>query len=146
MRVVHIFPHLLPGGAERMVAHILMHLDRAKYEVSGICLANRKGTELEQMLESAGVPVQFLGKGAGFDPRIYRRVHTAIGKAQPEILHSHVHVLRYVLPYIWYSKLMSGRPCMIHTVHSLAEFEVEPRARIVQRLAYRAGVIPVAVA
>jgi len=34
----------------------------------------------------------------------------------------------------------------VHTVHNLAECEVEPRARWLQRLAYRRGVIPVAVA
>jgi glycosyltransferase involved in cell wall biosynthesis len=35
---------------------------------------------------------------------------------------------------------------MVHTVHNIAEREIEPRARWLQRLVYRQGVIPVAVA
>jgi glycosyltransferase involved in cell wall biosynthesis len=146
MRVVHIFPHLKPGGAERVLVHIMTHLDRSRFEVSGICLAGRSGSDLERLLEQANIPVQFLGKRAGFDPRLYVPVHCAIRRAAPAILHSHVHVLRYVLPYIGYSRFFRQRPAMLHTVHSLAEFEVEPRARWIQRLAFRDGVVPVAVA
>ena len=148
MRVVHIFPHLKPGGggAERVLVHIMTHLDPSRFEVSGICLSRRTGSDLEQMLDQAGIPVQFLGKKPGFDARMYAAVHRAIRKAAPDILHSHVHVLRYVLPYIGYSHFLHKRPIMVHTVHSLAEFEVEPRARWIQRLAFRDGVVPVAVA
>src|SRR6185312_11535875 len=148
MRVVHIFPHLKPGGggAERVLVHIMTHLDPSRFEVSGICLSRRTGSDLEQMLDQAGVPVQFLGKKPGFDARMYAGVHRAIRKAAPDILHSHVHVLRYVLPYIGYSHFLHKRPIMVHTVHSMAEFEVEPRARWIQRLAFRDGVVPVAVA
>lgn len=146
MRVVHIFPHLRPGGAERVLVHIMAHLDRSRFEVSGICLAGRSGSDLEQLLERAEIPVQYLGKGPGFDPRIYSRVHRALRRAAPDVLHSHVHVLRYVLPYIGYSHLFRKRPRMLHTVHSLAEFEVEPRARWIQKVSFRDGVIPVAVA
>lgn len=148
MRVVHIFPHLKPGGggAERVLVHIMTHLDPSRFEVSGICLSGATGSDLEQMLDRAGIPVQFLGKKLGFDARMYAAVHGAIRKAEPDILHSHVHVLRYVLPYIGYSHFSHKRPVMLHTVHSLAEFEVEPRARWIQRLAFRDGVVPVAVA
>jgi glycosyltransferase involved in cell wall biosynthesis len=146
MRVVHIFPHLRPGGAERVLVHIMNHLDPSRFEVSGICLAGRNGSDLEQLIERTGIPVQFLGKKPGFDARMYTRVHAALRRAAPDIIHSHVHVLRYLLPYIGYSHFLGKRTCMLHTVHSLAEFEVEPRARWIQRLAFRNGVIPVAVA
>ncbi|HEX4169653.1 MAG TPA: glycosyltransferase [Bryobacteraceae bacterium] len=146
MRVVHIFPHLKPGGAERVLVHIMTHLDRSRFEVSAICLAKRSGSDLEQLLDLAGIPVQYLGKGLGFNPRLFARVHCALHRAAPDILHSHVHVLRYLLPYIGYSHFLRQRPRMLHTVHSLAEFEVEPRARWIQRLAFRDGVLPIAVA
>lgn len=146
MRVVHIFPHLMPGGAERVLVHIMTHLDRSRFDVSAICLAGPCGSDLEAMLERAHVPVQFLGKRPGFDPRMFGRVTRALLQADADVIHSHVHVLRYVYPYILYSRFLRHRPRMLHTVHSLAEFEVEPRARFIQRLSFRAGVIPVAVA
>ena len=98
------------------------------------------------MLAKAKVPIQFLGKPAGFDPRMYTKVHRALRAVSPHVLHTHVHALRYVLPYIWYSRFYKPRPVMLHTVHSLAEYEVEPRARCIQRLAFKDGVLPVAVA
>lgn len=146
MRVVHIFPSLMPGGAERVLVHIMTHLDPARFKVSAICLARPSGSDLERLLERARIPVQFLGKGPGFDPRMYSRVNSALRRVEPDILHSHVHVLRYVLPYIGYSRFSRQRPRMFHTVHSLAEFEVEPRARWIQRLAFQNGVVPIAVA
>ncbi len=146
IRVVHLFPYLKPGGAERVIVHLLTHLDRRKFEVSGICLTDPSGSDLEKILEKARVPIQYLGKKPGFDPRMYTRVHQALIAAAPQILHTHVHVLRYVLPYIWYSHFFKQRPVMLHTVHSLAEYEVEPRARCIQRLAFKDGVMPVAVA
>ncbi len=146
MRIVHIFPTLNPGGAERMLVHVLMHLDRSRFDVSAICLGRSNGSELEGLLAEAQVPVQFLGKGAGFDPRMFTRVHRAVIAARPDVLHSHVHVLRYLFPYIKYSGWLGQRPRMLHTVHNLAAFEVEPRARWIQGLAFRNGVQPVAVA
>ena len=146
MRIVHIFPTLNPGGAERMLVHILMHLDRSRFDVSAICLGRSNGSELEGLLAEAQVPVQVLGQGAGFDPRMFARVHRAVEAARPDVLHSHVHVLRYLFPYIKYSGWLGHRPRMLHTVHNLAAFEVEPRARWIQGMAFRNGVQPVAVA
>jgi glycosyltransferase involved in cell wall biosynthesis len=74
------------------------------------------------------------------------RLTRALAAAKPDVLHTHVHVLPYALPYVWYASRSSNRPIMLHTVHSLAEFEVEPRLRWVQKAAFRCGVVPVAVA
>jgi len=51
-------------------------------------------------------------------------------------------VLRYALP----SLLLLKRASLLHTVHNLAEREIEPRARWLQRYALNLGVVPVAVA
>src|SRR5438270_12162309 len=114
IRVVHLFPHLRPGGAERVVVHLLTHLNRRKFDVSGICLADTCGSDLESMLAEAKIPVQHLGKRPGFDPRMYGRVHRALKSSAPHILHTHVHVLRYVLPHMWYSHFAKTRPIMLH--------------------------------
>jgi glycosyltransferase involved in cell wall biosynthesis len=51
-------------------------------------------------------------------------------------------VLRYALPFLLLLKSTS----LLHTVHNLAEREIEPRARWIQRYALNHGVVPVAVA
>ena len=43
IRVAHIFPHLLPGGAERMVVHLMSNLDPDRFDVVGVCLAGPLG-------------------------------------------------------------------------------------------------------
>lgn len=142
IRVVHVFPHLLPGGAERLVVNLMSHLNRDRFDVTGISLAGPLGTDLEGVIAGSRLPVYYLGKHRGADMRMYRRLHATLDRIRPTILHTHVHVLRYVLPYMLYR-----RPgVMVHTVHNLAEFEVESRARWLQRLAFSTGTVPVAVA
>ncbi len=51
-------------------------------------------------------------------------------------------MLRYALP----SMLLLKHASLLHTVHNLAEREVEPRARWIQRYAFNHGVVPVPVA
>jgi glycosyltransferase involved in cell wall biosynthesis len=141
-RVLHIVANLGTGGAERMVAHIATGLDPRRFEVAVISISKPFGTDVEGLLAEAGVKVWFLGKGPGFDYRIYSRLHRVLREYQPDIVHTHVHVLRYALPSMLYLK----PALMLHTVHNLAEWEVEPRGRWLQRFAFKHGIVPVAVA
>jgi glycosyltransferase involved in cell wall biosynthesis len=142
MKVVHIVPMLSPGGAERVAVHIVRGLNRQRYEPIVISFTERLGCDLDSLLEEAGVEVRYLGKHPGFDYRVYPRLHPAIKYYRPDIVHTHLHVLRYALP----SLLLLKRTSLLHTVHNLAEREIEPRARWIQRYALNHGVVPVAVA
>jgi len=141
-RVLHVLANLGAGGAERMAVHIVLGLNRQRFEPAVVAYRARFGSDLEQQLDEAGVKTWFLDKGPGFGWRTYYRLHRVFKEFRPDIVHTHVHVLRYAFPSLVYFKPR----LMVHTVHNLAEREVEPRARWLQRLAYRRGVIPVAVA
>ena len=141
-RVLHVLANLGAGGAERMAVHIVLGLNRQRFEPAVVAYRGRFGSDLEQQLDEAGVKTWFLDKGPGFGWRTYYRLHRVFKEFRPDIVHTHVHVLRYAFPSLVYFKPR----LMVHTVHNLAEREVEPRARWLQRLAYRRGVIPVAVA
>jgi glycosyltransferase involved in cell wall biosynthesis len=142
IRVVHIVPLLSPGGAERVAVHIARGLNRQRYEPVVISLSGRVGCDLDHMLEVAGIEVRYLGKRPGFDYRLYGRVHSALKEYEPDVIHTHLHVLRYTLP----SMLLMKDVSVVHTVHNLAEREIEPRARLIQRYALTHGVKPIAVA
>jgi glycosyltransferase involved in cell wall biosynthesis len=142
IKVSHIVPMLSPGGAERVAVHIVRRLDRQRYEPVVISFTRRLGCDLDRMLEEAGVEVRYLGKRPGFDYRMYFRLHPVLRDCQPDIVHTHLHVLRYALPFL----LLLKRVSLLHTVHNLAEREIEPRARWIQRYALNHGVVPVAVA
>jgi glycosyltransferase involved in cell wall biosynthesis len=142
IKVVHIVPMLSPGGAERVAVHIVRGLNRQRYEPVVVSFTGRLGCDLDRLLEEAGVEVRYLGKRPGFDYRMYSRLHPVLRDWQPDIVHTHLHVLRYALP----SLLLLKRASLLHTVHNLAEREIEPRARWIQGYAFKRGIVPVAVA
>jgi glycosyltransferase involved in cell wall biosynthesis len=143
IRVVHITPSLAPNGAERMVVHIVRGLNRQRFEASVVSIWGRRGSDLERLLAESEVEVWYLGKGLGFDFRMYYRLHRVLRVYRPDIIHTHLGVLRYALP----SLLLFRRTSMfVHTVNNVAEREVEPKARWIQRYAFKHGVLPVAVA
>src|SRR5260370_33544838 len=142
IRVVHIVPMLSPGGAERVAVHILRGLDRQRYEPSIISFTGRLNCDLDRLLEEAGIEVRYLGKRPGFDYRMYYRLPPVLNELKPDIVHTHLHVFRYALPFLHLRKKAS----VLHTVHNLAEREIEPGLRWLQRYALKNGIVPVAVA
>lgn len=142
IRVVHIVPTLSPGGAERVAVHIAIGLDRQRFESGVISFGERQRCDLDHLLKNAGVEVRYLDKHPGFDYRTYSGAHRALKDSRPDVIHTHLHVLRYALP----SMLLLSRASHLHTVHNLAEREIEPRGRWIQRYAFSRGVVPVAVA
>jgi glycosyltransferase involved in cell wall biosynthesis len=142
VKVAQIVPMLSPGGAERVAVHIARGLNRRRYEPLVISFSGRVGCDLDYMLEDAGIEVRYLGKHPGFDYRVYGRLDAVLKEYEPDVIHTHLHVLRYALP----SMMLRKRVAMVHTVHNLADREIEPRARLIQRYALTHGVEPVAVA
>jgi glycosyltransferase involved in cell wall biosynthesis len=142
IKVLHLVPALTPGGAERMVVHITRGLDRKRFDVAVVSMWRRVGSDLERILEGSEVNAIYLGKERGFDGRMYSRLHHVLGGRQPDIVHTHLDVLRYAFPsWIWFKRTSRW----LHTVNNIAECEVGPKARWLQRLAFVSGVMPVAV-
>jgi glycosyltransferase involved in cell wall biosynthesis len=143
IKVLHIVPMLSPGGAERVAVHVVRGLNPRRYEAVVVSFSGRLGCDLDRLLEEAGVEVRYLGKRPGFDYRMYSRVTYALKDYRPHIVHTHLQVLRYaLLPFMFILKDAS----LVHTVHNLAEREVGLRGRLVQRFAFKHGVVPIAVA
>jgi len=139
-RVLHILPILGVAGAEWMCAHLLRGLAGA-YEVGAVGLYPSSNSVTEQAMSRVGIPLWRLDKRPGFDARMFFRIHRVLREFQPDIVHTHLHVLRYCLP----ASMLRGVPVLVHTVHNLAEREADAAGRILHRLAFRKRVIPVAV-
>src|SRR5258708_21167613 len=141
MRVLQVIPTLAVGGAERVVALLARHLRRSGHAVGVVSLYDPHGSWIEAELRSDGVPLYFLGKRRGLALRMIPRIARVVGRFRPDVLHTHLYVLKYVLP----SLAASSRCRVVHTVHNLAEHEVERLSRIIQSVAFRAAVVPVAI-
>ena len=144
IRVLHVVPRLAVrmGGAEMMVSHVMRYSDRERFEVAAISLYDPLDGQPEETLAPRGFPVWYLGKKKGFDRRMYTRIDRVLRGFRPHVVHSHLGVLRYALPSMLFRRI----PAMVHTVHNLAEEEVDRLGRWVQRAAFKRGVVPVAIA
>ncbi len=96
----------------------------------------------EGELRAAGVPLHFFGKRPGLDPVVVPRLARLLRAWRPDVVHTHLHTLKYA----WPASLPSRRPPrVVHTLHNVAEHEIEASGRALQRVAFRAGVRPVAI-
>ena len=134
------------GGAERLVVHLVERLSRERFAPVCICLESPLGTHYEARVRALGVPLYFLGKGAGASGGALRQLSALFRQYRPAVAHTHIIGLNYAYPLM----LRYRTPARVHTMHSLAQHEVGVRVGAwVRTLAFRyriGGVVPVAVA
>jgi glycosyltransferase involved in cell wall biosynthesis len=123
-----------------MATNLARRLRRSGHVVCVVSMFAPSGTANERELAADGVEVHFLGKRHGLDPRMIPRVARAVAAFRPDVIHTHLGVLKYLLP------ALAGRPRpVVHTLHNVAEREVERPSRVLQYLAFRSRVVPVAI-
>lgn len=137
-RVLEVLATLKRAGAETMAVSLACGLDRSRFEAGVVAMFDTSPDDLENKLRECGIRVWRLGKRPGLDLRIYGRLRRVMQDFRPDIVHTHSYVMRYTLPVT--------RCAAVHTVHNLASREVDRLGQLVHRLAFRRGVIPVAVA
>ncbi|HUR40467.1 MAG TPA: glycosyltransferase [Verrucomicrobiae bacterium] len=138
--ILHVIPDFATGGAEHVAAQLLLEAQR--FSATAVCMGGEQGSALEQKLAQEGVNVAYLGKTQGCQPSYWRRLRKVIRESGARVLHTHRHVMPYVLP-----ELMAHRELKcVHTLHNLAEQESHGATRLAQRAAFRLGAVPVAIA
>ena len=86
MKVVFVINGLGPGGAERSLRELLMFLGRRSVTATVACL-NERTEGVQASLQSAGIDVRFLARGAGSAGRA-RQVRALIRNVQPNLVHT----------------------------------------------------------
>ncbi len=125
-----------------MSVHLMRTLSRKDFEVAATSLYDRVGTDLEELLVKSEIPVWYLGKRPGLDPRMVPRIARVLETFRPQVVHTHQYVLRYTLLPTLYHKV----PVLLHTVHNSVDKEVSRTGRLVHHAAFKLGVTPVAIA
>ncbi len=142
MRILHILPNFGPGGAERLVVNLMETTNKERFEVAAVSLFPETGTILEKEIREKGLKVYFLNKHLGPDPRMVYKLYRIFKEYKPNILHTHRYVLRYAL----LPALLCRIPVKIHTVHSIAEKEVDGIGKVIHWFAFHlGGVVPVSI-
>lgn len=142
MKIVQLIPSLSVGGAERIAALLALAQRRGGDDVALVSLYAPEASWIEASLREAGVPLHFLGKRPGLDPPIVRRLARTLAALDPEVVHTHLHTLKYAVAALL---LRPRRAALVHTVHNLAEREAEGWDRALSRVAFRTCATPVAI-
>ena len=142
IKVLHIIPTFGIGGAERLVVNLLENLNRERFEVAACSLYGKRNTIFEHQLEEQGITIYYLGKHKGLDLRMIPRLCHLFKLVKPDIVHTHLSVLRYALIPI----ILCRIPARFHTVHNIAQKEVDGPGKIMDWLAFHLGrVIPISI-
>lgn len=142
-RIVEVVPSLgTTGGVERFVLATASELIRRGISTAVVCLTSRTGSVAEGWFTDRGIEVHYLGKRKGLDLSVVPRLDRIISDLQPEVVHTHLHVDKYLVccPSLWAVKTRC------HTVHLAAAMEMGHMDRSVEHGLYRfAHFIPVAI-
>ncbi len=140
IKVMMIVPAIGTGGGEKVAITIAKYIDRKRFELLMVSLYPQQKTIYEQDIIEGNINLKYLNKHSGVDFRIIKELREAIKEFQPDIIHTHLYVVPYVL-------LAAPRKIIkYHTVHNIAEKEAEGLLRVFMRIAYFVGnFIPVTI-
>jgi glycosyltransferase involved in cell wall biosynthesis len=120
-----------------MVSSLTRNLRRRGHGVAVVSLAGAQGNAVEAALREDGVELHFLGAARG-RAALVRGVAHVRAEFRPDVIHTHLGAMKYVVTGF-------GRCGFVHTVHNLAQHDSAWKNRILQYVAFRAGVVPVAI-
>lgn len=86
-KVLHLVEDLKIGGLERVIASIVLGLDRTRYDVEAWCLV--RGGEIAEELVEKGIGVKILGMNSYHNPLQIVALSRLIKKSRIDIIHTH---------------------------------------------------------
>lgn len=141
-RILHILPFIGIGGAEKVVMNLIRSYDKSKFEVAICSLFPKWDNFFTQEFIKMGVNIYYLNKHLGFDIRMIPRIWHIIRTFKPDVIHTHLSVLRYAMLPMIFCKI----PGRIHTIHSIASKEIDFFGKFVNYFSFHFGrVLPVSI-
>lgn len=133
-KIFLVIPSLWSGGAEKIVVNLALQLDNERFSVAIVCLYDTNKCKEQFLMELAkhNIKIHFLNKKTGFDIKAIWKLYKLIKKERPDIIHSHLHAGIYV-----YLTALMCKQRFIHTVHTLAEYEMPNINRKIMATAYK---------
>ncbi len=132
MKILIVVPQLRTGGGQKLALEEAIGLASREADVTLLSLYPREDTVFTKLAEESGVSLIFLKKQEKKSLRLFREVKKVIQELSPDIIHTHLLALPYVLPGAFFS-----RARCYHTVHNVADREATGMMRIFEKIAYR---------
>src|SRR5574343_120345 len=100
MKILHVIPDLLKGGAQRIVLDICQELSK-NHEIYLVCFTSENeysflGENVKIKIISTSVAPSILGKSVV----VVKDLQDYINRIQPDVVHSHLFLSEIVMSYI----------------------------------------------
>jgi glycosyltransferase involved in cell wall biosynthesis len=112
-KVLHIVEDLKIGGLEKVIAAIVLHLDKNKYDVQVFCLV--KGGAIADELITEGINVKILNLNSYYDPFQVISLAQLIRREAFHVIHSHGY---FASTFVRLAAFMIRTPVMVTHIHS----------------------------
>ena len=127
-KVLHIVEDLRIGGLERVLASIVLNLDRSKFIPQVWCLA--QGGEIADDLIRAGVNVKILGMNSYYNPLNIIKLSNYLRKSKIDIIHTHGY---FASTFGRLAAILAGTPVIITHIHT-TYYGFKKRNILIERL------------
>jgi glycosyltransferase involved in cell wall biosynthesis len=111
---MHVIPNFGMGGAEKLLFDYLIIAKKKEINFVAISLYPNSNSILNKEINRLGLNVKYLNKKSGFDFKIIRELKEIIIDFNPDIIHSHLGTLKYILMTGVYMNSYN-----FHTIHSI---------------------------
>lgn len=119
--ILQVMPEFGLAGAETMCETLCYELIKSnQYNVYVASLFDFHSPITERM-EKKGIKVFYLGKGRGIDLKAIFKLYKLMKELRIDIVHTHRYVMQYAIP----AAIMARVKTRVHTVHNIAEKEVD---------------------
>lgn len=118
MTIIQFMPEFGLAGAETMCENLTYELVDRGHKVIVVSLYDYH-SPITERLEQHNIPLLYLGKKPGLDLPIIKKIRNIIKQYRPDILHTHLYLLKYVVLAAT-GLYVKG---IVHTVHNIAQKE-----------------------
>lgn len=117
-KIVFGIPCFGYGGAEFMLKELILNLDKEWFDIYVITKFKDNGTEIEKILKENNIKVIYSNCKKGFSLKFLFKCYKELKKIKPDIVHTHLGIIIYFLPYIYLNKCKC-----FHTAHNIPQKE-----------------------
>lgn len=140
IKVLHIVPSFGIGGAEKLVLDYLSYSDKEKVDIRAISMYRSSDTHYDKAIKRNSLKVYYLDKKLGLDLSIILKIKKIINEFQPDVIHSHLYCMKYLLPSI--INIKNTR--IFHTIHNEPQKDAVGFDKYVNKVAFKSlKVIPI---
>lgn len=141
IKVLQVLPSFGVGGAEKVVLEYLLNYNKENMEMRAISLYPSSNSVYDQIIQEKNLDVIYLNKNSGFDFTMFIKLYKQIVEFKPDVVHSHLHVLKYLIFSFFKCKQIK----LFHTIHSEPERDVNKFDKFLNNISFKYfNVIPIA--